>query len=122
MAAFGGRLRVAVSGGAPLDAEIARFLIGVGLPLVEGYGLTETAPVVTATSLEDSTPGTVGRPLQGVDIRISPQGELLVHSPSIMTGYWKDDAQTARALDSAGWLATGDLAEFAAIASASAAG
>lgn len=113
MAAFGGRLRVAVSGGAPLDAEIARFLIGVGLPLVEGYGLTETAPVVTATSLEDSTPGTVGRPLQGVDIRISPQSELLVHSPSIMTGYWKDDAQTARALDSEGWLATGDLAELA---------
>jgi long-chain acyl-CoA synthetase len=113
MAAFGGRLRVAVSGGAPLDAEIAKFLIGVGLPLVEGYGLTETAPVVTATSLDDSTPGTVGRPLQGVDIRISTQGELLVHSPSIMTGYWKDDAQTARALDSAGWLATGDLAEFA---------
>jgi long-chain acyl-CoA synthetase len=112
MARFGGRLRVAVSGGAPLDADIARFLIGLGLPLVEGYGLTETAPVVTATSLDDSTPGTVGRPLHGIDIRISAQGELLVRSPAMMTGYWKDEAQTARALDGAGWLSTGDIAEI----------
>ena len=111
MAAFGGRLRVAVSGGAPLDADIARFLIGIGLPLVEGYGLTETAPVVTATALGDNMPGSVGWPLQGVDIRTSPNSELLVRSPAMMLGYWKDEAQTAQALDSDGWLATGDIAE-----------
>lgn len=112
MAAFGGRLRVAVSGGAPLDEEIASFLIGLGLPLVEGYGLTETAPVVAANGLDDNLPGSVGRPLQDVDLRIGERGELLVRSPAAMMGYWKDDEQTARTIDADGWLATGDIAEI----------
>lgn len=112
LAAFGGRLRVAVSGGASLDPEVARFLIGLGLPLIEGYGLTEAAPVVAANGLDDTLPGSVGRPLQSIDVKLTPQGELLVRSPSMMNGYWKDDAETARVLDSEGWLSTGDLAEL----------
>jgi long-chain acyl-CoA synthetase len=97
LAAFGGRLRVAVCGGAPLDQHVARFLIGLGLPLIEGYGLTEAAPVVASNGLNDNLPGSVGVPLR---------------TPSIMKGYWKDTAETARALDAAGWLATGDAAEI----------
>ena len=86
MAVFGGRLRVAVSGGAPLGAGIARFLIGLGLPMVEGYGLTEAAPVVVAAALGDNVPGSVGHPLPNVDFKLSGQGELLVRSPSLMIG------------------------------------
>jgi long-chain acyl-CoA synthetase len=112
LAAFGGRLRVAVSGGASLPADVARFLVGLGLPLVEGYGLTEAAPVVTATTLEDSLPGCVGLPLHGLDVRLGEHDELLVRSPSVMKGYWQDQAATARAIDADGWLRTGDIAEI----------
>jgi long-chain acyl-CoA synthetase len=112
LAAFGGRVRVAISGGAPLDQRVARLLIGLGLPLVEGYGLTEVAPVVAANGLDDNLPGSVGRPLQGVEVKLTPEGELLVRSPSMMTGYWKDDAETTRTLDPTGWLSTGDVAEI----------
>ncbi len=112
LATFGGRLRIAVSGGAPLPQDVAKMLIGLGLPVVEGYGLTEAAPVVAANRLEDNLPGSVGRPLIGVEVKVSSDGELLVRSPSMMMGYWKDPALTARSLDSAGWLATGDVAEI----------
>ena len=110
--AFGGRLRVAVSGGAALDPNVERALVGLGVPLVEGYGLTEAAPVVAATSPGDNLPGAAGRPLQGIDVRLSPEGELLVRSPAVMKGYWRDEARTVRALDPDGWLSTGDLAEI----------
>ncbi|QWG22308.1 AMP-dependent synthetase/ligase [Bradyrhizobium sediminis] len=112
LAAFGGRLRAAISGGAPLDQDVARLLIGLSLPLVEGYGLTEAAPVVAANGLDDNFPGSVGRPLQGIEVKLSPEGELLVRSPSMMMGYWKDPGETARALDPMGWLSTGDFAEL----------
>jgi long-chain acyl-CoA synthetase len=112
-AAFGGRMRVMASGGAPLDPEVCRFLVGLGLPLIEGYGLTETAPVVTATPVGASVPGSVGRPLAGIDLKISPEGELLVRTPAVMLGYWKDAPATQRALTADQWLATGDLAEVA---------
>ncbi|KAB2916357.1 MAG: long-chain fatty acid--CoA ligase [Hyphomicrobiaceae bacterium] len=112
LGAFGGRLRVAVSGGASLPADIARFLMGMGLPLVEGYGLTEAAPVVTATALDDARPGCVGLPLHGLEIRLGDDNELLVRSPSTMKGYWQDPAATARAIDANGWLRTGDVAEI----------
>jgi long-chain acyl-CoA synthetase len=111
-AAFGGRLRVAVSGGAPLAAEIARFLVAVGLPLAEGYGLTEAGPVVTATTLDDIWPGSAGRPLAGTELALTAEQELLVHTPAVMNGYWKDEMQTAKAIDREGWLHTGDLAEI----------
>jgi long-chain acyl-CoA synthetase len=112
LAAFGGRLRVAVSGGAPLDPHVARMLLGLGLPLVEGYGLTEAAPVVAANTLEDNVPGSVGRALTGIEVKLSAKDELLVRSPSVMMGYWKDHDRTQQALDAAGWLATGDVAEI----------
>jgi long-chain acyl-CoA synthetase len=112
LGAFGGRMRVAVSGGASLPADIARFLRGLGLPLVEGYGLTEAAPVVTATTLDDSLPGSVGLPLNGLDIKLGERNELLIRSPSAMKGYWEDPAATARATDANGWLRTGDVAEI----------
>ena len=112
LAAFGGRLRVAVSGGAPLERGVGHFLIGLGLPLVEGYGLTEAAPVVAANGLDDNVLGSAGRPLEGIEVKLTAEGELLVHSPSRMAGYWKDDAATARTLDPTGWLSTGDLAEI----------
>lgn len=112
MMAFGGHLRVAVSGGAPLSEEASHFLIGLGLPLIEGYGLTETAPVVTATTFEDNLPGSVGSALPGVELKTSEEGELLVRTPSLMLGYWDDPEKTEQAIDSDGWLRTGDIAEF----------
>lgn len=110
--AFGGRLRVAVSGGAPLSTEVSQFLIGLGMPLLEGYGLTEAAPVVTATTLEDNLPGSVGRPLHGVETRLGAERELLIRSPALMRGYWNDPGQSAAAIDADGWLHTGDIAEI----------
>jgi long-chain acyl-CoA synthetase len=112
LAAFGGQLRVAVSGGAPLEPGVSRMLIGLGLQLVEGYGLTEAAPVVAANKIDDNLPGSVGRPLQGVEVRLAAQDELLVHTPSVMTGYWRDSVRTQQALDRGGWLSTGDIAEL----------
>jgi long-chain acyl-CoA synthetase len=112
MMAFGGHLRVAVSGGAPLSQEVSHFLIGLGLPLIEGYGLTETAPVVTATTFEDNLPGSVGSALPGVELKTTEEGELLVRTPSLMLGYWDDPEKTEQAIDSDGWLRTGDIAEF----------
>ena len=112
LAAFGGRLRVAISGGAPLDPRVARMLLGLGLPVIEGYGLTEAAPVVAANTLEDNVPGSVGRPLAGCEVKLAAKDELLVRSPTVMMGYWKDADRTSQALDAAGWLSTGDVAEI----------
>jgi long-chain acyl-CoA synthetase len=110
--AFGGRLRVAVTGGAPIPEEVAEFLIAMGVPIVAGYGLTEAAPVVATNSIEDNCPPSVGRPLAGVEITVSKDGELLVRSPAVMSGYWKDKAQTEETIDAEGWLHTGDVAEI----------
>ncbi|MCK6452590.1 MAG: AMP-binding protein [Alphaproteobacteria bacterium] len=107
--AFGGRVRCAVSGGAALDDEVARFFIAMGVPIVEGYGLTEAAPVIAANSLADNLPGSVGRPLPGIEARATAEGELIVRTPSLMTGYWNDPAQTALAVDAGGWLHTDDI-------------
>ena len=112
MMAFGGRLRVAVNGGAPLADPVSHFLIGLGLPLLEGYGLTEAAPVVTATTLKGNWPGSVGRALGGVELKTADSGELMVRSPSMMLGYWQEPEKTAGVLDDDGWLRTGDLAEI----------
>jgi len=111
-AAFGGRLRVAISGGAPLQRNVSRMLLGLGLPIVEGYGLTEAGPVVTANSLADNRPGSVGRPLPGVQVKLGAQNELLLHTPAVMAGYWKDETRTRQVLDAAGWLSTGDIADL----------
>jgi long-chain acyl-CoA synthetase len=112
LAQFGGRVRVAVSGGAPLSPTIARCFLGLGLPLLQGYGMTETSPVVAVNALSDNDPVTVGRALPGVAVRIGANRELLVSGPSVMKGYWKRPEDTDRILSVDGWLASGDQAEI----------
>jgi len=107
-ARLGGRLRIAVSGGAPLSGEIARFFIGLGIPLVQGYGLTEASPVVSVSPLEDNIPESIGLPLPDVELRVAAQDELLVRSPGVMLGYWNNPNASADAIDAGGWLHTGD--------------
>jgi long-chain acyl-CoA synthetase len=110
LARLGGRLRVAVSGGAPLFETISRCFIGLGLPLLQGYGLTEASPVVSTNIPEHNIPGSVGPPLPGVEIRIGANHELQVRAPSVMLGYWQNPQASRQALDEGGWLHTGDQA------------
>ena len=112
LAQFGGRVRVAVSGGAPLSPTIAKCFLGLGLPLVQGYGMTETAPVVSVNSLDDNDPACVGKALPGVEVRIGENRELQVRGPIVMKGYWKRPEDTARILSADGWLGTGDQADI----------
>ncbi len=112
LAQFGGRIRIAVSGGAPLSPAIAHCFLGLGLPLLQGYGMTETSPIVSANGLDDNDPATVGRALQGIEVRIGEQHELQVRGPSVMKGYWKRPEDTARILSDDGWLASGDQADI----------
>ncbi|MGE0370859.1 MAG: long-chain fatty acid--CoA ligase [Gammaproteobacteria bacterium] len=109
---LGGRIRIAVCGGAPIPAEVARTFIGLGLPLIQGYGMTEASPVLSGNRLEDNDPASVGRPLRDVQFRITEQGELLAKSPGVMLGYLNDEGATAAAIDAEGWLHTGDKAEI----------
>ncbi|NEX15083.1 MAG: long-chain fatty acid--CoA ligase [Halochromatium sp.] len=109
---FGGRIRVAVSGGAPLSPTVARLFVGLDLPLTEGYGLTEAAPVVSNSTPEAFIPGWVGQPLPGVELRLGPEDELYVRGPNVCQGYWQQPEATAQVIDSEGWLHTGDVAEL----------
>jgi long-chain acyl-CoA synthetase len=109
---LGGRLRVTVSGGAALSKEVARLFIGLGLPLVQGYGLTETSPVISVNTLDRNDPVSVGPPLRGVQVRIGENDELQVKSPCNMLGYWNNHAATANIIDRDGWLRTGDQARI----------
>lgn len=106
MARLGGRMRLTVVGGAAVEARIARTFTGLGLRMIQGYGLTEASPVVTA-NLEDD-PASVGVPLEGLEIRVSQNHELTVRGPSVMSGYWRDPETTAAVIDHDGWLNTGD--------------
>lgn len=112
LARLGGRLQLAVVGGAKVELRIARTFIGLGLNLIQGYGLTEASPVVAANREGDNDPATVGRPLKGIETRVNQAGELLVRSPSVMLGYWNNTEASARVLDASGWLNTGDLVEI----------
>jgi long-chain acyl-CoA synthetase len=109
---LGGRLRLAVVGGAAMDPGIAGLFIGLGLPVLQGYGMTEASPVVSVNRLDDNDPETVGRPLDNVEVRLGEADELFVRGPNVMLGYWNDAAATARVLDGEGWLRTGDVAEL----------
>jgi long-chain acyl-CoA synthetase len=113
LAKLGGRLRAAVSGGAPLPTGVAHTFIGLGLPLLQGYGLTETSPVIAVNPLKDNIPESVGVPIRGIQVRIGPDDELLVKGDTVMLGYWNNHAATARVLDQDGWLHTGDQAHIA---------
>ena len=108
----GGRLRLLVSGGAPLDRKLAKTLHVLGFNIVEGYGLTETAPVVCTSMLGDVRLGTVGKPFDGVEVRIGESDEILVRGPSLMRGYFKLPDETAKAIDAGGWFHTGDRGRF----------
>jgi long-chain acyl-CoA synthetase len=107
---LGGRLRYAVSGGAALSPDIARVFIGLGVPLYQGYGLTETSPVVCVNRPSSNIPASIGPALPGVEVKIGENDELLTRSRCVMRGYWKNDAATREVIDADGWLHSGDKA------------
>jgi len=111
-ARLGGRLRVAISGGAPLPFEVARTFIGLGVPIAQGYGLTETSPVISVNRLEDNEPASVGAALPAVEVRLGAQDELQVRGPNVMLGYWNNPPATDAMVDPDGWLHTGDKARI----------
>jgi long-chain acyl-CoA synthetase len=109
---LGGRLRVGVSGAAPLSPDVMEFFHALGVPVVEGYGLTETASSATVNAPTDFRIGTVGRPVEGAEIRLADDGEILIRSDSVFAGYYKEPEATVAALTADGWLRSGDVGEF----------
>jgi long-chain acyl-CoA synthetase len=108
---FGGNLRAFVSGGGALDKEVGLFLNAIGLPTLQGYGLTETSPVVSCNPINDIRVETVGPPFKGNIVKIAADGEILIKGENVMIGYWNNDEETKKVLKE-GWLYTGDIGEF----------
>ncbi|HBB96388.1 MAG TPA: long-chain fatty acid--CoA ligase [Blastocatellia bacterium] len=107
--AMGGRIRILVSGGAALSADVALAFLGSRLPIVQGYGLTETSPVITAGRLRDNRVGTAGKPIRQVEVRIASDGEIETRGPHVMLGYWNKPAETRAVFTDDGWFKTGDI-------------
>jgi long-chain acyl-CoA synthetase len=107
--AFGGRIRVLVSGGAALPEELGYIYLGAGIPIVQGYGLTETSPVITAGRLDDNRIGTVGKPIRNVEVRIAADGEIETRGPNVMRGYYNKPNETRAVFTDDGWFRTGDI-------------
>ena len=105
---LGGNMRMIISGGAPLSADIAKIFIGLGMPILQGYGLTETSPVISVNTLEKNDPASVGIPLKVVETKVGENNELLVKTTGIMKGYWQNETATAEVIDGDGWFHTGD--------------
>jgi long-chain acyl-CoA synthetase len=109
---LGGRLRIGISGAAPLSTEVMEFFHALGMPVLEGYGLTETASSATVNEPADFRIGTVGRPVEGAELRLADDGEILIHSDSVFAGYYREPESTAASLTEDGWLCTGDVGEI----------
>lgn len=109
---LGGRLRVAISGGAALSPEVSRVFVGLGLPVVQGYGLTESSPVIAGNRLDHNFPDSVGQPIRGVEVRLGAQSELQIRGANVMMGYWNNPQATSEAISADGWLNTGDVAHI----------
>ena len=109
---FGGQLRIAISGGAALNSKVAKAFCGLGLPIIQGYGMTESSPIIAGNSLSYNHPSTVGKPLPQTQVRLGEDNEIQVSSPSVMKGYWNRPQATREAFTEDGWLKTGDVGEF----------
>lgn len=109
---LGGRLRFVMSGGAALSAEVSRIFIGLGLPILQGYGMTESSPVACANRLKDNVPASVGLPIPGVEVKLGESNALLIRGPNVMLGYWNNPEATKAIISSDGWLNSGDIASI----------
>ena len=112
LARLGGRLQAAISGGAALPPDISRVFIGLGLTVLQGYGLTETSPIACANRPEDNVPASIGTPIPGVEVKIGAQNALMIKGPNVMLGYWNNPEATKAMIGPDGWLNSGDTARI----------